>query len=154
MPSILCNGLTDSVSRVREMKLKSLCDPSFAYINVNSIRNKHAELVPIFDSNIDILTIAGTKLDCSFPTAQFLVDGYKEPVRKDRSKHGGELLVYVKEDIPSCQLTDHPPVSDLLDLVDIELNFRKQKWLLLSIYMFQPNLTPWPVLTHIKLSLA
>ena len=86
----------------------------------------------IVDSNIDILTIAETKLDCSFPMAQFLVDGYKEPARKD--KHGGGLLVYVKEDIPSCLLTDHPPVSDLLDLVVIELNFRKQKWLLLSIY--------------------
>ena len=73
-----------------------------------------------------------------FPTAQFLVDGYKEPARKDRSKHGGGLLVYVKEDITSCLLTDHRPVSDLLDLVVIELNFRKQKWLLLSIYIYHP----------------
>ena len=98
-----------------------------ATINVNSIRNKHAELFTIVDSNIDISTTAETKLDCSFPTAQFLVDGYKEPARKDRNKHGGGLLVYRKEDIPSCQLTDHPPVSDLLDLVVIELNIRKQK---------------------------
>ena len=40
------------------------------------------------DSNTDILTIAETKLDCSFPTAQFLVDRYKEPAHKDRSKYG------------------------------------------------------------------
>ena len=40
--SILCNELTDSVSRLREMKLKNPCNTSFAYINVNSIRNKHA----------------------------------------------------------------------------------------------------------------
>ena len=93
----------------------------------------------IVDSNIDILTIAETKLGCSFPMAQFLVDGYKEPAHKDRSKHGGGLLVYIKEDIPSCLLTDHPPVSDLLDLVVIELNFRKQKWLLLSIYISSMN---------------
>ena len=65
--------------------------------------------------------------------AQFLVEGYKEPARKDRSKLGRGLLVYVKEDIPSCLPTDHSPVSDLLDLIVIELNFRKQKWLLLSI---------------------
>ena len=137
--SILCNETTDSVSRLTEIKQKNPCNPSFAYINVNSIRNKHAELFTIVDSNIDILTIAETKLDCSFPTAQFLVDRYKEPARKDRSKHGGGLLVYVKEDIPSCLLTDHPPVSDLLDLVVIELNFRKQKWLLLSIYISSIN---------------
>ena len=128
------------MSRLREMKLKNPCNPSFAYINVNSIRNKQAELFTIVDSNIDILTIAETKLDCSFPTVQFPVDGYKEPACKDRSKHGGGLLVYGKEDIPSCQLTDHPPVSDLLHLVVIELNFRKQKWLLLSIYVYHPKI--------------
>ena len=71
--------------------------------------------------------------------AQFLVDGYKEPARKDKSKHGGGLLVYVKEDIPSCLLTDHRPVSDLLV---IELKFRKQKWLLLSIYIYRTILFP------------
>ena len=49
------------------MKQKKTCNPSFASINVNSIRNKHAELFTIFDSNIDILTTAETKLDCSFP---------------------------------------------------------------------------------------
>ena len=97
-------------------------------------------LFTIVDSNIDILTIAETKLDCSFPTAQFLVDGYKEPALKDRSKRGGGgFLVYVKEDIPSYLLTDHPPVSGLLDLLVIELNFRKQKWLLLSIHISSIN---------------
>ena len=39
------------------------------------------------DSNTDILTIAETKLDCSFPTAQFLVDRYKEPAHNDMSKY-------------------------------------------------------------------
>ena len=84
--STLGNELTDSMSRLREIKPKTSCNPSFAYINVNSIRNKHAELLTIVDSNIDILT----KLDCFFPTALFLVDGYKEPVRKDRSKQRGK----------------------------------------------------------------
>ena len=61
-------------------------------------------------NNIDILAIAETKLDSSFPSAQFLVYGYKTPYRKDGNKYGGGLLVYVKEDIPCCQLTNHPPV--------------------------------------------
>ena len=59
--SILCNETTNSVSRLREIKQKTPCNPSFAYINVNSIRSKHAELFTIVDSNIDILTIAETK---------------------------------------------------------------------------------------------
>ena len=66
-------------------------------------------------------------------TQPFICFRYKEPARKDRSKHRGGLLVYVKEDIPSCLLKDHS------DLVVIGLNFRKQKWLLLSIYISSIN---------------
>ena len=94
--SILGNELTDAMSQLREIKPKNPCNPSFAYININSIPNKHAQLFKIVDSNIDILTIQETKLNCSFPTAQFLADGYKEPARKDSSKHRGGLLVYIK----------------------------------------------------------
>lgn len=129
----------DPGNLLRDIKLKNPNNPSLAYINVNSIRNKHAELFTILNSNIDILAIAETKLDKSFPSAQFAVGGYKEPYRKDRNKHGGGLLVYVKEDIPSQELTGHPPVSELLDMIVVELNFRKQKWLLISIYISSMN---------------
>ena len=125
--------------KLREIKLKNPKNPFLAYINVNSIRNKHSDLFAFLDCNIDILTIAETKLDCTFPTAQFIVEGYKEPFCKDRNKNGGGRLVYVKEDIPSRELKNHPPVPDLLDIVVIELNFRKQKWLLISLYLFSLN---------------
>ena len=42
--SILGNELADSVSQLREIKPKNPCSPSFAYINFNSVRNKHSEL--------------------------------------------------------------------------------------------------------------
>ena len=47
--------------------------------------------------------------------------------------HYGWLLVYVKEDIACCQLTDHPPVHNLLDIIAIELNFWKQTWFLIDV---------------------
>ena len=83
---------------------------------------------------MDILAVAQVKLDSSFPSAQFLVHGYKTSYRKDGNKHGGGLLVYVKEDIPCCQLTNHPPVHNLLDIIAIELNFWKHTWLLIVVY--------------------
>ena len=125
--------------KLREIKLKNPNNPSLAYINVKSIRNKHSDMFTFLDCNIDILTIAETKLDCTFPTAQFIVEGYKEPFRKDRKKNSGGLLVYVKEDIPSRELKNHPLVPDLLDIVVIGLNFRKQKWLLISLYISSLN---------------
>ena len=109
-------------------------NPTFACINVNSIRYKHADLFAVINSNTDVLSIAETKLDSSFPNAQFLVDEYKEPYRKDRNVHGGGLLVSVKQDIPSQELKDYPLLPNSFDVIVIELNFRKAMWLLINVY--------------------
>ena len=79
----------DSSLRLREMKISNINNPALAYINVNSIRNKHADLFSIVNLNVNILTFDETKFDSSFPTAQFTVDGYGEPDRKDRNANGG-----------------------------------------------------------------
>ena len=47
--------------------------------------------------------ISEAKLDDSFPSMQFLIEGYGSPYRLDRNSHGGGILVYVREDIP-CKL--------------------------------------------------
>ena len=87
--------------KLREIKLKNPNN----HLWHNSIRNKHIDLFTFLDCNIDILTIAETKLDCTFPTVQFIVEGYKEPFRKDRNKNGGGPLVYVKlKIILQCQI--------------------------------------------------
>ena len=45
--------------------------------------------------------ISETKIDASFPIGQFLLNGYRTPFRLDRNGHGGGILLYVREDIPS-----------------------------------------------------
>ena len=55
----------------------------FSYLNINSIRNKFGDLDTIVDGNIDILCIAETKLDESFPNNQFVLVGYHLPYRLD-----------------------------------------------------------------------
>ena len=45
--------------------------------------------------------ISKTKLDDSFPTAQFLIKGFSAPYRFDGSSKGGGLLLYIREDISS-----------------------------------------------------
>ena len=92
---------------------------------MNSIRNKHSDLFSIIDSNVEIVTIAETKLDSSFPSAQFIVDEYSAPYRKDRNANGGGPLVYIKEGIPSCELKNHPPMSNSFDVIVIEINLGK-----------------------------
>ena len=57
--------------------------------------------------HIDILVLTETKLDDTFPTTQFLVNGFSEPYRPDRNRKRGGIMVYIRDDIPSKQLDKH-----------------------------------------------
>ena len=85
-----------------------------------------------FDGNIDIFLLSETKLDVSFPNAQFYLKGYSQSYRLDRSKNGGGLLLHVREDIPSKKLNTNLPAD--IESFFIKINLRKVKWLLCCRY--------------------
>ena len=58
-------------------------------LNINSLPNKFEKLKNIVLQHIDILVLTETKLDDTFPMAQFLVNGFSEPHRLDRNRKGG-----------------------------------------------------------------
>ena len=74
--------------------------------------------------------ISETKLDHSFPTMQFHIEGYCL-YRLDRNEYGSGILVYVREDIPSKLI---PMQSSSIEDFLIELNLRCKKWLLSCSY--------------------
>ena len=51
--------------------------------------------------NIDILMFSETKLDSSFPQAQSRNEGYAPPFRYNRNSHGGGILFFIREGIPT-----------------------------------------------------
>ena len=118
---------------INDLYLNNPNNVSLSYININSIRNKLDDLSTIVSNNIDVLCIAETKLDNSFPEPQFFLKGYKKPYRLAVSDSSGGLLTYVNSDIPSTRLTSYTFPKDIQCLV-IELNLLKQKWLVFSIY--------------------
>ena len=81
----------------------------------------------------DVIIVTETKLDDSFPKAQFCIDGFSIPYRLDRNRNGGGLTIYVRDDIPSKMLTKHN-FPENIEAAFIELNFRKCKWLLCATY--------------------
>ena len=119
--------------RLKQLKLENPPNVSIAYLNINSFRNKFTNLANLIGKNLDILCIAETKLDDSFPTPQFLIPGFKEPYRLDNTKNSGGLMVYVNTDIPSRQLKGIRVPNDI-QIIPIEINLRKMKWLVLPIY--------------------
>ena len=68
-------------------------------LNINSISNKFDQLKLFVQGKVDILIVTETKLDSTFPTSQFMIDGYSEPYRFDRNRNGGKVFIYIREDI-------------------------------------------------------
>ena len=58
------------------LRCKNPSNLNFAYLNNNSVRHKFENLMGIINENLDIFTIAETKLDGFFPTVQFEIKGY------------------------------------------------------------------------------
>ena len=56
----------------------------FAQLNINSLRNNFESLQHIINKNIIVLLISQTKIDSSFPSAQFHLEGYADPYGLDR----------------------------------------------------------------------
>ena len=105
----------------------------FAQININSIRNKFEFVASQIINNVDVLLVSETKLDYSFPTAQFLLDGFSKPYRLDRCSNGGGILLYVKDYISSRLLTNHR-LPNNVECLFTEINIRNKKWLLCCSY--------------------
>ena len=97
-------------------------------MNINSITNKFHFLESEASKHLDILLISERKTDESFPSAQFLLDGFSRPYRLDRCTNGGQILLYVRDDISSCLLTEYK-LQDNTECLFIEINIRKKKWL-------------------------
>ena len=98
-------------------------NPIVAQININSTRNKFELLVPQIASNINVLTISETKMDDSFPTSQFLTDGFSSSYRLDRNSNGGGILVYFKNDFITKSLKT---INLSIETTFIEMNFKKK----------------------------
>ena len=106
----------------------------FAYLNINSIRNKFEELISQFKGIVDVLMISKTKIDDSFPIANFLKDGFSQHYRIDRNSSCGGIMLYVREDIPSNLLkVEYLPIEGFY----VELKLQRENWLINCSY--NPN---------------
>ena len=118
---------------LRNVRCKYPKNVIISYVNINSIRNKLDNLNLIVGELVDILSISETKLDHSFPRAQFHLTNFKTPYRLDISCNSGGLLTFVKCDIPSRRLFHFEFPTDI-QIMPIELTLKSQKWLLFNAY--------------------
>ena len=97
------------------------------------MRNKFRSLCSLISSNVDILSIPKTKLDYSFPNAQFLIPNFHQQSRLNISRNSGGLLVFVRSSIPARMLSNYRLPPDL-PAIPFQTNLRKEKYLFISVY--------------------
>ena len=127
------------MEHLNELRLKNINKLVISHLNINSLSNKFNQLKLIIKNKVDILVITETKLDSSFPDSQLKIDGFRLPYRLDRNKHGGGVMIFVNEDIPSKLVSKHTLPDDIEGMF-IEIKFRKTKGLILGTYHPQTNL--------------
>ena len=108
-----------------------------AHININSLRNKFDMLTNSVSEYVDIRVISETKLDDAFPHAIYHLKDFPNPYRLDINSHGGGILVYVRDDIPSNLVNLDQKLENFEGLfIELELS-KKNKWLL--SYSYNPH---------------
>ena len=139
------NSIEESLSYykndLKKIRIKNPNRLIIAQININSLRNKFDIFVQMLSNNVDLLLISETKIDASFPNAQFHITGYTI-YRRDRNANGGGLLLYVKDDIPSTMLN----IDISHEALYIEINVRKKKWIIGCSYNPKQSL----IATHLQ----
>ena len=123
----------ERLSKLKDIKLKNINCVIIIQLDINSLRNKFDFLEETMTGYVDIFLITESKLDNSFPTAQYQINRFSSPYQLDRNTHGGGILLYVREDIPS-KLLNGLEFKGNLEAMFVEINLRKKKWLLSCFY--------------------
>ena len=119
----LLNDQQNLGSNLHRVRIETPSRIIFGQININSIRNKFDLLMNIIKNEIDIFMISETKIDNSFSIPHFTMTGNSIPFRLDWKSHVGEIVLFVREDIP-CKIIKTDCDGDF-EGIFVEINLRK-----------------------------
>ena len=87
---------------------------------------------------VHVLVLTESKLDASIPDNVIKIPGFHEPVRKDRNRHGGGVVVYIADFLPFKQKSDLE--LNLLEHIWVDIFISGQTFSINAIYR-PPNET-------------
>ena len=116
---------------LRSLRVKNIDKILLGHVNINNLRNKSEMLADLIKGKLDIMLISETKIDYTFPTSQFDIEGYTS-FRLDRTANRGGILLHTRYDIPAKKL----PIlgTENIECIILEITIAKKKWLLLGTY--------------------
>ena len=96
------------------------------HINKNHLAGKFDDLKYLIKDKLNVLGTKETKIDASYPTSQFIIEGFSPPFRLDRNMYGGEFLIYLSDLIP-CNQVKFIYKSDDIEVIFFEPNLRETR---------------------------
>ena len=108
-----------------------ICSAIIGHLNINSFRNKFAFIEDIINL-FDVFLVSESKLDYTFPSNQFSINGCKT-FRLDCNRFGGGLILDINENISCKPLQEHIHLPNF-EVFAIEFYQNNQKLLLLRLY--------------------
>ena len=112
------NAKSETQSRFKMINAENFDDIIVGTRNINSISPKFDEFKLMVSGYFNFIIVTEAKLDDC-------IDGFSIPYRLDRNRHGGGLMIYVRDYIPSKMLTKHNLLEDI-EAAFIELNLQVQ----------------------------
>ena len=85
------------------------------------------------EGHVDVLCISETKLDSSFPDAQFAVEHFSL-YRSDRNAHGGGILCYIKSNIPHRIRNDCALNANGVENITLQLKLTSENMFISCMY--------------------
>ena len=129
------NSLQDDMLVLKNLRVSYPNNIIIGHLNINSIRNKFEMLSLSVAQYFNVIR----KLGSTFPSTQFLINGFSILYRYDRNSKGGGILLYGKYKIIVLALNRYslPPHIEILFF---EVNLRNRKWLVCCSYNPHENL--------------
>ena len=121
------NSMEPGQQILQDDRVKFQNNPLLGYHNINSLQNKVTDLgIILKDLSLGYFILSETKLDESFSTAQFTLEGYKIRSKKDRDKYGGGLIEFLKNGFTCKTIPEY--TFDKTECICSEFTISKSKW--------------------------
>ena len=117
---------SNNLSVLDRVRLNNANRSTIGHLKINSLRNKFEMLRESVQDKLDTLLVSETKVDPSFPSSQFPIEGFSSPFRFDRNSSGGGILLHVSEEIPTKLLSQYKPNSSVKNIfIEIDLQSKE-----------------------------
>ena len=114
---------------------------NIVHYNINSI-TANGRLDQLSDIcsilNLDVLILTESKLDNTIPNNMITIPGYHEPLRRDRYRNGGGVLIYIAEHLIFNQR--HNLQSENFEHIWVDIKIRNANFAINALYR-PPNET-------------